>query len=343
MTVRRRVRRVLAPVPGALPAARLVVEVFRISFRYRVTGLSAEAGFFMLLSLPSLLLGLVAGVGFFAARFDPGLLADVTDAIARFSSRFLTPEVVSETIVPTVEDTLSGGRADVLSLAFLVSLWSGSRALHVFMDAVQIMYAQSGLRSIVGARAMSLSLYAGAILFTGLTVPLAVIGPSLLREWLPAELDFLVAAYWPVVAGLALIGLTWLYHYAPKVKTPFHRDLPGAFVAGVIWVVSSIVLRQWAAVAVGGATIFGPLAAPILVLIWFYLAALAVLIGAATNAAVRRLWPTDDYRGPIERAGEWWDRVRSDDEPELPLTPVEDREAPDSGELAGRARPPSDE
>src|SRR5690606_41964252 len=66
--------------------------------------------------------------------------------------------------------------------------------------------------------------------------------------------------------------------------------------------------------------IFGPLAAPILVLIWFYLAALAVLIGAATNAAVRRLWPTDDYRGPIERAGEWWDRVRSDDEPDRKST-----------------------
>lgn len=328
MTVRRRVRAVLAPVPGALPLARLVVEVVRLCFRYRVTGLSAEAAFFMLLCLPPLLLGITAGVGFFGSTFDPEAVARVTGTIERLSAQFLTPEVVSEIIVPTVEDTLAGGRADLLSIGFVISLWSGSRALHVFMDAVQIMYAQSGERSIIGARAMSLGLYVGAILLAGILVPLAIIGPGLLREWLPGQLDPLVGAYWPVVGGLALIGLTCLYHYAPKEKTPFYRDFPGAVVAAVIWVLSSIGLRAWASVAVGGTTIFGPLAAPIIALTWFFLVALAILIGAATNAAIRRLWPTNDYRGPIERAGDWWDQVRSND-PAPPLSHIEDRDDPE--------------
>ncbi len=337
MTVRRAVRAVLAPVPGALPLARLVVEVFGLCFRYRVTGLSAEAGFFMLLSLPPLLLGITAGVGFFGSAFDPEAVATVTEAIERLSARFLTDDVVREVIVPTVEDTLAGGRADLLSLGFLISLWSGSRALHVFMDAVQIMYAQSGQRSIVGARAMSLSLYIGAVLLAGILVPLAIIGPGLLREWLPGQLDGLVGAYWPVVGGLALLGLTGLYHYAPREKTPFYRDIPGALVAAVIWVVSSWGLRGWASVAVGGTTIFGPLAAPILVLIWFYLVALAILIGAAVNAAIRRLWPTPGYRGPIERAGDWWDQVHST-EPVRPLSHIDDRQDPQG--RPGRDTPP---
>lgn len=327
--MRRRVRAVLAPIPGALPLARLVVEIFRICFRYRVTGLSAEAAFFMLLCLPPLLLGLFAGVGFIASRFDPSAVANVTDAIEQFSVQFLTPQVVDEIIVPTVEDVLAGGRADLLSLGFLLSLWSGSRALHVFMDAVQIMYAQSGERTIVGSRAMSLGLYVGSILFASMIVPLAIIGPNLLRDWLPDNLDFLVAAYWPVVAGLSLVGLTGLYHYAPKEKTPFYRDFPGAVLAAVVVALSALGVRQWASVAVGGVTIFGPLTAPIIVLTLFYLVALAILIGAATNAAIRRLWPTQDYRGPIERAGEWWDQVRSSDEPKRPLSAIEDREAPD--------------
>lgn len=326
--MRRRVRAVLAPIPGALPFARLVVEVFRLCFRYRVTGLSAEAAFFMLLCLPPLLLGLIAGVGFFGSRFDEEAVQNVVAFIERVSAEFLTPQVVSEIIVPTVRDTLSGGRADLLSIGFLISLWSGSRALHVFMDAVQIMYAQSGGRSIVGARAMSLGLYIGSIVLASILVPLAVIGPGLLREWLPSQLDPLVSAYWPVVAGLALVGLTCLYHYAPKEKTPFYRDFPGAVVAAVIWVLSSMGLRLWASVAVGGVTIFGPLTAPIIVLIWFFLVALAILIGAATNAAIRRLWPTEDYRGPIERAGDWWEQVRSSD-PAPPLSHIEDRTDPE--------------
>lgn len=318
---------VLAPIPGALPFARLVVEVFRMCFRYRVTGLSAEAGFFMLLSLPPLLLGLVAAVGFFGGMFDPAAIANVTTAIERFSSQFLTPQVVDEIIVPTFEETLASGRADLLSLAFLISLWAGSRALHVFMDAIQIMYGQSGERGIVGGRAMSLGLYLGSILVGGIIVPLVLIGPRLLREWLPSQVEFLLAAYWPVVGVLGLLSLAGLYHFATPVKSPYLRDFPGALVAIVIWVGSSMVLRWWASVAVGGATIFGPLAAPILALIWFFLMALAILIGAATNAAIRRLWPTEDYRGPVERANDWWERKRSDDEPRRPLSAIEDREA----------------
>lgn len=337
MALRRRVRAVLAPIPGVLPLARLVVEVFRLCFRYRVTGLSAEAAFFMLLCLPPLLLGITAGVGFFGSTLDPQAVGRVTGAIERLSAQFLTTEVVEEIIVPTVEDTLAGGRADLLSLGFVISLWSGSRALHVFMDAIQIMYAQSGHRSIVGARAMSLSLYIGAVVLAGLLVPLAIIGPGLLREWLPSQLDPLVGAYWPVVGGLALVGLTALYHYAPKEKTPFYRDFPGALVAALIWVLASLGLRAWASVAVGGTTIFGPLAAPIIVLTWFFLVALAILIGAATNAAIRRLWPSADYRGPIERAGDWWDQVRTT-EPQRPLSAVDDRLDPER-----HPRPPSDQ
>src|SRR5690606_23346492 len=110
-------------------------------------------------------------------------------------------------------------------------------------------------------------------------------------------------------------------------KTPFLRDLAGAVVAAVIVILSSLGVRVWASFAAGGVTIFGPLTAPIIVLTLFYLVALAILIGAATNAAIRRLWPTEDYRGPIERAGDWWDQVRSGEEPRHPLTALEDREA----------------
>lgn len=319
----------LEPIPGALPFARLVVEVVGIAFRYRVTGLSAEAAFFMLLSLPPLLLGLVAAVGFFGGAFDPTAIANVITAIERFSSQFLTPQVVEEIIVPTFEDTLAGGRADLLSLAFLISLWSGSRALHVFMDAIQIMYGQSGQRSIVGARAMSLGLYLGSIVVGSILLPLLLIGPGLLRDWLPDQVEFLLAAYWPVVGVLGLVSLTGLYHFATPLRSPFYRDFPGALVAVAIWIGASLVLRAWASVAVGGATIFGPLAAPILALTWFFLLALAILIGAATNAAIRRLWPTEDYRGPVERANDWWEKVRSDDEPPRPLSAIEDREATD--------------
>ena len=41
---------------------------------------------------------------------------------------------------------LGNGRSDVISIGLLVSVWSGSRALNVFVRTISIMYRQSGVR-----------------------------------------------------------------------------------------------------------------------------------------------------------------------------------------------------
>lgn len=314
----------LDPVPGAVPAARFVVEVVQLSMRCRVTGLSAEAAFFTLLSLPPLVLGVVASLGFVGRRLGQDTVQQVVGVVEEWAGAFLTAEVVAETITPTIEATLSGGRADLLSLGFLIALWSGSRALHVYIDAILIMYAQTGLRGLLGSRVMSLGLYVGAVLLAAVVLPLLLIGPTYLRRWLPDQLDPVVAAYWPVVGLFGMIGLTALYHFATPQRSPFFRDFPGAAFALLVWLGASVGLRAWAGVVVGGPSVFGPLAAPIIVLLWFYLLALAVLVGAGVNAAIRRLWPPPEYRGPVTRANDWWESRRGHgEEPPATLTPVE--------------------
>ena len=80
-------------------------------------------------------------------------------------------------------------------------------------------------------------------------------------------------------------------------------------------------------------SIYGPLAAPIVVLIWLYFLAIAVLIGAALNAATRQLWPARDRPRRRFRTGggmaaqssadEASDRTRTNQaSPPRPLTPL---------------------
>ncbi len=322
-TWRQQVRDVLAPVPGALPTVRLMIETFGICVRYRVSGLAAEAAFFTLLSMPPLVLGLIAGVGFFGEAIGPDAVAAVATGIAEWAGRFLTSDVVQQVVMPTVDDTLAGGRGDLLSLGFLLALWAGSRALHVFMDAIVIMYGQSGIRGLVQSRITSLTLYLLAVLAGSITFPLVLIGPELLEGWLPDRADLLVGLYWPIVGLSGLIMLTALYHFATPDRSPFFRDLPGALLAMVIWLLASAALRTWATAATGGPSLFGPLSAPIVILIWFFLLALAVLVGAALNAAIRRLWPPPEYRGPVTRGKDWWDRRHGGAEADHPLTPLD--------------------
>ena len=85
------------------------------------------------------------------------------------------------------------------------------------------------------------------------------------------------------------------------VRTPWRRDLPGAVLTLVIWFFGSFVVRTIISISVGGTSIYGPLAAPIVLLIWLYVLAIAVLIGAALNAAVESVSPAAGDRG-AERA-----------------------------------------
>lgn len=309
-TFRRQLRRTIAPIPGAVPLVRLTAETAVVAFRYRATGLAAEAAFFTLLSLPPLLLALVAGAGFASEWLGEVTLYRMSNALEQWTLTFLTPEAVEQVIMPTFRQTLSTGRADILSVGFLVALWSGSRALHIFLDAISIMYGQGGDRGPVGARVLSLTAYLAAILVMGFTLPLLLIGPGYLVRWLPENLDMLVELYWPLVGVLGLASLTGLFHVATPARSPFLRDLPGAVLTVVLWVVSSVLIRQWAEMASGGLSVFGPLTAPIILMVYLYFISFAVLVGASLNAAIRRLWPPPEYRGPRARVNEWWEERR---------------------------------
>ncbi|MFX0539931.1 YihY/virulence factor BrkB family protein [Ornithinimicrobium sp. Y1847] len=310
LSTRQRARRVLAVIPGAVPLARLIVETVMVAFRYRATGLAAEAAFFLLLSLPPLLLALVAGAGFAGQWLGDDTLARISGALETWSLTFLTPETVEEVIMPTFQQTLSVGRADILSVGFLIALWSGSRALHIFLETISIMYGQGGDRSPIMARILSLTSYVMTMFVMGLTLPLLLIGPGYLLRWLPNELDWLVELYWPLVGVLGIVSLTGLFHVATPERSPYFRDLPGAVLTVVFWVVSSIVIRRWAESAAGGFSLFGPLTVPIILMVYLYFLAFAVMVGASLNAAIRRLWPPPEYRGPRARASEWWEERR---------------------------------
>jgi membrane protein len=58
-----------------------------------------------------------------------------------------------------------------------------------------------------------------------------------------------------------------------------------------IWLVGSTLLRTWLVFAFRSTATYGPLGAPVAVLLFLYLTALAILLGAELNAEIDRLWP----------------------------------------------------
>ena len=271
---------------------RLIVATVESCLRHRVTGLAAEAAFFAVLSVPPLIFALAGAIGYVTAQFSADQVASIRDAILDLSSRFLTDSAVEKVIAPTIDDVLKAGRFDVISVGFVLALWSGSRALNVFVDTITIMHGLGGSRGILRARALSFGLYLLAILTGVFSIPLVVAGPALVRSWLPDRAGVLMGFYWPAVVALCVCFLATLYHVSVPVRTRWRFNLPGAIFCLVAWIVGSFLLRWTLTVTASDSrSVYGPLAAPIAVLTWLYLVAIAVLIGAAVNAAVDTVFP----------------------------------------------------
>ncbi|MDQ6934619.1 MAG: YihY/virulence factor BrkB family protein [Actinomycetota bacterium] len=283
-------------------AWRVVVSTVATCLRHRVTGLAAEGAFFAVLSLPPLIFALAGSIGFVFARVSDSQVADVRRSVLDLAGRGLTPATVHDIITPTLNQVLAGGRYDVISIGFILALWSGSRALNVFVDTITIMYGLGGHRGIVSTRALSFLLYVLGMVTGVVTIPLVVAGPTLVRKLLPARLDFLNGLYWPILVALCICFLTTLYHVSVPVRTSWRTNLPGAVFTMFVWVFGSAILRVvLVATAKGSTSIYGPLATPIAVLLWMYILSIAVLIGAALNAAVDQVWPDTDPK--YSRAG----------------------------------------
>ena len=278
---------------------KLVARTVGSCFRYRVTGLAAEAAFFAILSLPPLVFGLAGTIGFIAERYDVSQVDVLKDRILDLASQALTDSTVDKVVAPTLDEVLGGGRVDVISIGFVLALWSGSRALNVFLDTISIIYGLGGQRGIVKTRALSFMLYVAALVVGIVLVPLILIGPQVAADILSDQWSFLRIFYWPAVLLLSVGFLATLYHLAVPVRKQWRFGLPGATFTLVLWILGSYFVRWALGFSTGGMSIYGPLAAPIAVLLWLYVLSISVLIGAAINAAVEETLDDSRWGEPV--------------------------------------------
>jgi membrane protein len=287
-------------VPG------LVWSALRRSWRDRVLGLAAEAGFWQLLSLPSAILAILGTIGFFHGPLGADNLNHLQRSIDNALGHVIVPSAVQSTIAPALHRILFGGRLDVVSISFIVSLWTGSSAMATYVNTITIAYGLRQKRGAVRSRLLALRLYVGFVLASIVLLPILVLGPGDLVRLFPDRYHDVVhlavsIGYWPVVVLLSLALLATLYHRSVPVRIPWRRALPGAIVAVVVWLIGSVVLRAWLEFAFRRTATYGPLSAPVAVLLFLYLTALAILFGAELNAEIDRSWPrreTDDQRDP---------------------------------------------
>jgi membrane protein len=284
------------PVPGPRrPIRRLLSLPRRIRRKMsedRIFGMSAEAGFWGLVSLPSLLLAVFGALGYFGPLLGHSAVTRVHDDVLRAARDVLSPTTVNDDVAPIVQQILTEGHAGVVSVSFVISLWSGSSAMATYLNTITVAYGMRGVRGAVRSRLVALGLYLVAVVVGIVMLPALILGPDAIADLAPAAARSGVSAvvsavYWPGIVVASVLVLATLYRLCLPIRVRWRAHLPGAVLAMLIWLGGSIGVRSYVAEKLHNNVTYGALGAPVAALLFFYVTALAVLLGAELNAALR--------------------------------------------------------
>jgi membrane protein len=264
--------------------------------------IAAGVAFYGFLALVPALIALVIVYGLVA---NP---ADVKDQIGSFASaaprdaqRLLTSQLTS------ITRSAGGGASIGALIAIAGALWAASSGMAALDTGLTVVNRETETRGFVKRRLLALILTVFAVLGVLLMLALVVALPSVLQSIDVGDIGKIVIglARWVVLAVLLLFGLGVIFRYGPQRRRPRWRWItPGAIVAVLVGLAASIGFSIYVTLMGNYNKTYGALGAIIVLLLWLYLMAFAVLFGAAMNAELERQTERDTTTGDELPMGE---------------------------------------
>jgi len=263
--------------------------------------ISAGIAFYGMLAIFPTVAAIIAIWGFFA---DPGAVREQLETM-----RGLIPgdayDIIDQQITSLITANSSTlGWATAISLS--AALWSSRAGVAALIRGLNAIYREKnrvGLRQITTAFGVTFLLI-GVALVALLSVVILPIVLAVLPLG-PITALLIASVRWVVALAVVIGGIGVLYRFGPnrrKARVPWLT--PGALVAVVIWGVISYGFSYYLSNFGRYNEIYGALGAVIALLMWLYLSAFSVLLGAALNAELELRTREDSTVGPSRPMGE---------------------------------------
>jgi len=293
-----------APRPFAIPARgwkEILLRVYAESGRDHIGLVAAGVAFYGLLALFPAITALMAVAGLV---LDP---AEVTDQMQSFAG--LLPDGASSIILGqavAVAGTEQAGLGLAALAGILFAIYSASRGVSSLIEGLNVAYDQQEERGFVRLTLLRLALtlvlllgvVAGLVVIVVLPAILGFIDLGPATEWL------IRGARWAVLIALTLVGIGVLYRFGPCRSGAKWRWLtPGALAASVGWVAATAAFSFYAENFGSYNESFGTLGGVIVLLMWLWMSAYVLLMGAEINAETELQTRIDTTVGPDKPMG----------------------------------------
>jgi membrane protein len=253
-----------------------------------VLGLAAQMAYYFLFALAPAIVCVIA-----IASYLP--FSSIQDLISSLSG--FAPPAVVDILGDQLTNIVQGEHGGALTVGFLVALWSSSAAMVSIINALNKAYDIEEARPWWKVRLNAILLTVGVATFIVLAFAFVVAGPTVI-DWVASTIGFgptFAAAWniarWPIALALVTLGIGLVYYFAPDAEQDWEWITPGAVLATVLWLAASLGFKFYVANFADYDASYGSLGGVIILMLWFYITAVAILLGAELNAEIEHASP----------------------------------------------------
>ncbi len=290
--------------PTAIPKRGWVTVLLRVKDQITSDNLSivaAGVAFYALLALFPALAALV---------MTYGLISDPAEVAAQVAPlRSLMPVGAFDLFEGQLTAMASRENATVgvgLLFSLALAVWSSAKGTKALFMALNIAYGENESRGFVRLNIAALLFTAGAVLFVAVAIGLIAGVPTVLAFIdLGGTLEQVASLMrWPVIAALAVLALAILYRWGPsRASAKFRWITPGAAVATALWLAGSVAFSIYVENFGSYNETYGSVGAVVVLLLWFFVSAYCVCLGAELNSELEHQTRRDSTTGPAQSAG----------------------------------------
>jgi membrane protein len=269
-----------------LPFSKVMVRTVKEFLDDEMSTYASALAYQMLFSLFPFLLFLIALIGFLH-------LPDFFSWL-RLQSEFVLPPQALEQVNPVI-DQLQQSKGGLLSIGIVIALWTASAGVRLLMSAMNAAYDVVEARPVWKRIPLSVLYTIGIAGMMLAAAALMVTGPQVM-SWLAAQIgleDFIVTLWtilrWPLIILLLMVAVALMYYVMPDVEQKFRFITPGSVLAVLVWIVGSLGFAYYVKTFADYNAMYGSIGAIIVLLLYFYISAAVLLLGAEMNAVIEHM------------------------------------------------------
>ncbi|QYA24243.1 YihY/virulence factor BrkB family protein [Gramella sp. MT6] len=263
---------------------------------------SAGVAFYFFLSIfPTI----VAAISIYSLVLDP---SQIEAQISRLDL-IMPPKafgMISDILDPVIQQT----RKEIgwgLIISILISIWSANKGTNALFQGVNIAYDQPENRNIVKKNLITLLFTLGGLVLGLISLLIVIFFPLLIDKiGFPTQIEKTLTWFRWVILGLILIStLSMVYKIAPNRRSPRFRWVSwGAILGTILWLAGSMLFSWYVGNFGSYDDLYGSFAAVAILMLWLFLTAFIVLMGAEINSEMEHQTRYDTTIGQEKPMGE---------------------------------------